>query len=216
MAKSRSRKRPDIQGQLRGNRDTKLARMLDCIDWDSFHCNPYIRSAPTDYVKEDRVLRVYSTLYNPSLVVCNPNEKTSDAINLPGITNSGKANFAKYHLNGTDHGVRTGYVYVVAGAATAYPGFQIGNYLNASYTGSSRLVRYNTSNSSVAASINLVNAASEFRRATGKSTNNFQNMAEDLQGISYVINTFGKSVAEVPTASSEARLWCHPQGYAKT
>ncbi|KAF2167039.1 hypothetical protein M409DRAFT_54253 [Zasmidium cellare ATCC 36951] len=176
--------------------------------------NLYPESAAWDPV----TCRLYlSSIYNATLVAFNPYTHTSEIIPLPGISTFHPTNSIAYHANGIDYDAVSGEIYIAAAAATAFESTMSGDYSHANFTGPNRVLRYDPVREVFNGDIDLAPAQKEFQARNGdKRTSGFQDMAEDLQGNSYVIGTFGNSILKICRGSERAELWYAPEHYNAT
>lgn len=107
-------------------------------------------------------------------------------------------------------------MYVAAASASAFGSTSTGDYEKGNYTGPNRVILYDTSRNSLIADIDLTPAQEAFMKKTkGQRTSGFQDLAEDSSGNSYVIGTFGNSIAKISANKREVSLWYYPQNYTK-
>ncbi|KAH6665087.1 hypothetical protein B0J14DRAFT_492783 [Halenospora varia] len=168
----------------------------ESADWDPVNCKLYI-----------------SSIYNCSLTVYDPYTHTSNIVDLPGITNHGIFNYTEYHLDGVDYDARTGIMYIAAASTNAFTSTSSGDYSNANYTGNNRILKYDTRRDSLISDIDLAPIQAEYGKKTGNLTSGFQDMAEDTNGNSYVIGTFGNSIVKISTRTEMVSLWYYPKIY---
>lgn len=149
-------------------------------------------------------------------MIYDPYQNTTEIVDLPGITSLSTPDYTEYHLDGIDYDSSTGDIYIAAGAATAFTSTASGNYLNANFTGPNRILRYDPRQKQVTAEFDLSEAQRDYQEITGNLTNGFQDMAEDCEGNSYVIGTFGNSIVKIEAGTGDVNLWYTPPTYDKT
>lgn len=169
-----------------------------------------------------RLIAANRSLFNCSIVAYNPYNKTSEIINIPGISHPGSDNFTEYHLNGIEYNPKTGHILAAVSSAESFisviapgPDNTIAvNYSNANYTGPNHLLVYDPKSRQLITDLNLDFAQEEFRAVTGNLTNGFQDVAAvTTNGDSYIVGTFGNSIVKLARDTSVPRLWYSPKNY---
>lgn len=152
-------------------------------------------------------------------MIHDPFDKTTKIFDIPGISHPGSDSITEYHLDGIDYDSKSGHIFIAASSATAFTSVVVEgangqiatNYSHANYTGPNRVLIFNPITEELVADISLETVQNEFYNITGNLTNGFQDMAEiEVTGDSYVVGTFGNSIARIPYGSQEARLWYAP------
>ncbi|KAH8810691.1 hypothetical protein F5884DRAFT_875405 [Xylogone sp. PMI_703] len=151
------------------------------VDWDSIHCKFYIGSN-----------------FNGSVLVYDPYTQEQSVISFPGITG-----VVPYHVSGVDFDFRTGYIYFQGNSRTPYvTGGQ-------NLSGPNTLIKYDTSTQKVVFIADLAPFQAQVQNQTGVFTSRFQDMAEDIEGNSYTIASYGNSIAKV-SHSGEVSIFYAP------
>ena len=166
------------------------------------------------------LIKSTSSMFNGTLVVYDPYNKTTKVVDLPGISHAGDANYTEFHLDGIDYDSKSGNIFISAASAVAFdsvivqgPGGTIStDYSLANYTGDNRIVIFDPKNEAIVADVSLLPAQEQYRKAMGGNlTNAFQDMAEVAStGDSYAVGTFGNSIVRIPYGSKESELWYAP------
>lgn len=152
-------------------------------------------------------------------MIYDPFAKTSRILDIPGISHPGSDSTTEYHLDGIDYDAKSGHIFIAASSASAFTSVivegangQIAtNYSHANYTGPNHILIFDPTAVKFVADISLDTVQNQFYNVTGNLTNGFQDMAEvESTGDSYVVGTFGNSIAKIPYESQEAQLWYAP------
>lgn len=158
-------------------------------------------------------------------MIYDPYNKSTEIVDLPGISHPGSDSYTEYHANGIDYDAKTGQVFIAASSASAFTsiisegpdGTIAVNYSNANYTGPNHVLVFDPQSGHIVTDFDLTAAQDEFHNITGNLTNGFQDMAEiQSSGDSYAIGTFGNSIVRLPSGSKDAQLWYAPSHYNET
>ncbi|KAK2750154.1 hypothetical protein FQN57_004650 [Myotisia sp. PD_48] len=151
-------------------------------DWDPIHCKLYA-----------------GALYNSTVLVYDPITLEKKIISFPDV--SGKP---EYHVSGIDVDTRSGSVYI--GTSSGTPFGSGGRNL----TGPNHLVRYDTRSERVLWSADLAGFQEQVVKTTGKMVSGFQDQAEDLQGNSYMLASFGNAIARISRDGKDVSVFYAP------
>ncbi|KAL6890869.1 hypothetical protein GGI43DRAFT_425335 [Trichoderma evansii] len=161
-------------------------------DWDPVHCKIY-----------------FGLYYNASVVVYDPYRDESELIVFPGITGN-----EDYTITGVDYD-GMGSMYFAATSYTAFVATTSGNPALANFTGPNSVIRYDTNTRKILWITDLVPIQKEVFQQTGKLITGFQDMAEDDQGNTYVIGTFGSIVVKI-NKNGTPQIWYQPKNINDT
>ncbi|GFP58863.1 trichothecene biosynthesis protein 14 [Trichoderma asperellum] len=146
----------------------------ESADWDPVHCKIY-----------------FGLYYNASVAVYDPYRDEFELIDFPWITGNDD-----YTITGIDYD-GMGSMYFAATSYTAFVATTSGNPALANFTGPNSIIRYDTNTRKILWITDLVPIQKEVFRQTGKLITGFQDMAEDNQGNTYVIGTFGSIIVKI-------------------
>ncbi|KIM98617.1 hypothetical protein OIDMADRAFT_56965 [Oidiodendron maius Zn] len=164
----------------------------ESADWDPVHCKIY-----------------FGLYYNASVAVYDPYRKTSEVITIPGITGN-----SDYTVTGIDYD-GMGSMYFAATSLTAFQATTSGNTSLANFTGPNSIIRYDTNARKISWVSDLVPIHNEILQRTGKLVTGFQDMAEDNQGNSFVIGSFGSVIVKIDR-NGTPRVWYEPKNINDT
>ncbi|KAL7913108.1 hypothetical protein GGI35DRAFT_491336 [Trichoderma velutinum] len=161
-------------------------------DWDPVHCKLY-----------------FGLYYNASVVVYDPYRDEYEEIVIPGITGNDD-----YAISGVDYD-GMGSMYFAASSYTAFVATTSGNAALANFTGPNRVIRYDTNDRTIDWNTDLVPLQKQVFQRTGKQITGFQDMAEDGQGNTYVIGTFGQIIIKI-NKNGTPQVWYEPKNINDT
>ena len=151
------------------------------------------------------------SLYNVTVVIYDPYAKTTEIVDLPGLTNTNpqQTGTADYHVSGIDYDPHTKFINIAVSSA---PPFTSTDPSHQNLTGPNHIVRYDTIGKKITYSTNLIPTQDNYRAVKGSDTSGYQDMAETPDGATYAIGTFGNSIAKVDTNGNPS-LWYSPATY---
>ncbi|KAK4067552.1 hypothetical protein Trihar35433_6112 [Trichoderma harzianum] len=161
-------------------------------DWDPVHCKIY-----------------FGLYYNASVAVYDPYRDEYEEIIIPGITGNDD-----YSITGIDYD-GMGSMYFAATSYTAFEATTSGNPALANFTGPNSVIRYDTNDRTIRWITDLVPLQKQVFQRTGKLITGFQDMAEDGQGNTYVIGTFGQIIVKI-NKSGTPQIWYEPKNINDT
>ncbi|KAL7917894.1 hypothetical protein ACQKWADRAFT_331508 [Trichoderma austrokoningii] len=161
-------------------------------DWDPVHCKIY-----------------FGLYYNASVAVYYPYRNEHELITFPGITGNDD-----YTITGVDYD-GMGSMYFAATSYTAFVATTTGNLALANFTGPNSIIRYDTNTRKILWITDLVPLQKEVFKQTGKLITGFQDMAEDDQGNTYVIGSFGSIIVKI-NKSGTPQIWYQPKNISDT
>lgn len=150
-----------------------------------------------------------SLYYNASVAVYDPYCHKSEVITFPGITGN-----KDYTITGIDYD-GMGSMYFAATSYTAFVATTSGNPALANFTGPNSIIRYDTNTRRIRWITDLVPIQKEIFRRTGKLVTGFQDMAEDDQGNTYAIGTFGSIIVKI-NKNGTPHIWYEPKNINDT
>ncbi|UKZ96831.1 uncharacterized protein TrAFT101_011608 [Trichoderma asperellum] len=142
--------------------------------------------------------------YNASVAVYDPYRDEYELIDFPGITGNDD-----YTITGIDYD-GMGSIYFAATSYTAFVATTSGNPALANFTGPNSIIRYDTNTREILWITDLVPIQEEVFRQTGNLITGFQDMAEDNQGNTYVIGTFGSIIVKI-NRNGTPQIWYEPK-----
>lgn len=150
-----------------------------------------------------------SLYYNASVAVYDPYRDEYEEIIIPGITGNDD-----YSITGIDYD-GMGSMYFAATSYTAFEATTSGNPALANFTGPNSVIRYDTNDRTIRWITDLVPLQKQVFQRTGKLITGFQDMAEDGQGNTYVIGTFGQIIVKVNKFGTP-QIWYEPKNINDT
>lgn len=139
----------------------------------------------------------------------DPYRQESEVITFPGITGNDD-----YTITGIDYD-GMGSMYFAATSYTAFIATTTGNQSLANFTGPNSIIRYDTNARKIRWITDLVPIQEEIFQRTGKLVTGFQDMAEDDQGNTYVIGSFGSIIIKI-NKNGTPRIWYEPKNINDT
>ncbi|KAL6881397.1 hypothetical protein J3F83DRAFT_711170 [Trichoderma novae-zelandiae] len=164
----------------------------ESADWDPVHCRIY-----------------FGLYYNASVAVYDPYSRESEVVIIPGITGNDD-----YTITGIDYD-GMGSMYFAATSYTAFVATTSGNPALANFTGPNSVIRYDTKSRRIRWIADLVPIQKDIFKRTRKLVTGFQDMAEDDQGNSYVMGTFGSVILKI-NRNGTPRIWYEPKNINDT
>lgn len=150
-----------------------------------------------------------SLYYNASVAVYDPYRDEYEEIIIPGITGNDD-----YSITGIDYD-GMGSMYFAATSYTAFEATTSGNPALANFTGPNSVIRYDTNDRTIRWITDLVPLQKQVFQRTGNLITGFQDMAEDGQGNTYVIGTFGQIIVKV-NKTGTPQIWYEPKNINDT
>jgi hypothetical protein len=175
----------------------------ESADWDPVHCKIYFGYCMLLSLK-NWLLTDDSLYYNSSVAVYDPYHDEYESIVFPGITGNDD-----YTITGIDYDGK-GSMYFAATSYTAFIATTTGNASLANFTGPNSVIRYDTNARKILWITDLVPLQNEVFQQTGTLITGFQDMAEDDQGNTYVIGSFGSIIIKI-NSTGTPKIWYQPK-----
>lgn len=143
------------------------------------------------------------------MAVYDPYRDEYESIVFPGITGNDD-----YTITGIDYD-GMGSMYFAATSYTAFEATTSGNPALANFTGPNSIIRYDTKARKILWTTDLVPLQNQVFQQTGKLVTGFQDMAEDDQGNTYVIGSFGSIIIKI-SRNGTPEIWYQPKNINDT